>query len=155
MTVFIRRFCFDNFLCCIFHLPPHCSLARGQHLSLREAGGWAAPSPGREGTFVVAMGVVRRPLGPTAPPTRLSPIPVLRPGPSPPGKGILHPSWPGVPLLEGRNQRTVRREHQQFPTLSPPPGPLPHSGKKAGKKWVPMPEFSTSGLPAVCTVLLV
>ena len=75
MTVFIRRFCFDNFLCCIFHLPPHCSLARGQHLSLREAGGWAAPSPGREGTFVVAMGVVRRPLCPIAPPHQAEPHP--------------------------------------------------------------------------------
>ena len=78
--------------------------------------------------------MVRRPLGPTAPPTRLSPIPVLRPGPSPPGKGILHPSWPGVPLLEGRNQRTVRREHQQFPTLSLssswPSSPLREKGRK-------------------------
>lgn len=124
MTVFIRRFCFDNFLCCIF--PFTTSLQPGQGLAPATRGGWrlGCALPGGEGMFVVAMGVARRAQGPTLgsqedPTATLSPTPALRPGPSPPGKGVLRSSWPGVPFLqEGIEEPSGENANSSPPFLS-------------------------------------
>lgn len=58
-------------------------------------------------------------------------------------RSVVHSSWTGVPLLAGSNQRTVRREWQQLPTL-----PLSSSVPffPPGKRQVPLSEFGAAGL---------